>query len=127
MAGGRPTSYLDTFPAFILDYADNFSRYGDKLPSIEGLACELGVALSTIYLWEKDENKTGFSESLSYLKHKQARTCLNNGLDGTFNAAITKLVLHNHGYSDKQEVDNKSTDGSMSPRIIRDNIPDESK
>ena len=30
----------------------------------------------------------------------QGRTLLNNGLDGTFNPTIAKLVLSKHGYTD---------------------------
>jgi len=45
----------------------------------------------------------------------QERTAVNRGLDGTFNSAITKLILHNHGYSDKQAIDHASTDGTMTP------------
>jgi len=43
---------------------------------------------------------------------------VNRGLDGTFNAAITKLILHNHGYSEKQELAHTSPDESMSPTRI---------
>jgi hypothetical protein len=43
---------------------------------------------------------------------------LNNGLDGTFNPPITKMMLSKHGYSDKIEQDHTSSDGSMKQQII---------
>jgi hypothetical protein len=42
---------------------------------------------------------------------------IDGGLIGDFNPTITKLMLTKHGYSDKQEVDNKSSDGSMTPKV----------
>ena len=40
---------------------------------------------------------------------------LSGGLGGAYNAAITKLMLANHGYSEKVQQDNTSSDGSMTP------------
>ena len=40
---------------------------------------------------------------------------INGGLMGDFNASIAKVMMTKHGYSDKQEIDNTSSDGSMSP------------
>lgn len=39
----------------------------------------------------------------------------------------TKLMLSNYGYSEKQEIDPESSDGSMSPKPIRVELvpPDE--
>ena len=43
---------------------------------------------------------------------------MQNGLNNTFNSAITKLVLGKHGFHDKMEQDISSSDGSMKPTII---------
>ncbi|MDF7480882.1 DNA-packaging protein, partial [Proteus mirabilis] len=48
----------------------------------------------------------------------QEMKLINSGLAGDFNATITKLMLANHGYSEKQEVDHTSSDNSMSPTKI---------
>lgn len=73
-----------------------------RLPSIEGLAKYLGVARSTIYLWEKDYPE--FSDILENIKSEQAERLINNGLSGDYNPTISKLILTKHGYSDKQEI-----------------------
>ncbi|WP_415843310.1 terminase small subunit [Xenorhabdus thuongxuanensis] len=43
---------------------------------------------------------------------------INKGLTGDFNSTIAKMMLTKHGYSDKQEIDHRSPDGSMSPAKI---------
>jgi len=95
---------------YILDY----ESVGDVIPSRAGLGCFIGVDRSTVYEWEK--NHPIFSHTLRKIDIMQERTALNKGLDGTFNAAITKLILHNHGYSDRQATDHTSSDGSMTPK-----------
>ncbi|MEN7471298.1 terminase small subunit, partial [Providencia stuartii] len=52
------------------------------------------------------------------IKTLQENRLINKGLIGEFNPTITKLMLANHGYSEKQEVDHKSSDSSMSPTKI---------
>lgn len=44
---------------------------------------------------------------------EQERQLLNGGLTGQFNAAITKLMLANHGYGERQTIDHTSSDNSM--------------
>ncbi|WP_218060016.1 DNA-packaging protein [Gilliamella sp. wkB72] len=41
---------------------------------------------------------------------------VNKGLIGDFNVPITKPMLSNHGYSEKQEIYHQSSDGTMSPK-----------
>ncbi|MDF7387072.1 DNA-packaging protein, partial [Proteus mirabilis] len=62
-----------------------------------------------------------FSDTLDGIMAFQEMKLINSGLAGDFNATITKLMLANHGYSEKQEVDHQSSDGSMSqkPTVIR--------
>jgi hypothetical protein len=43
---------------------------------------------------------------------------VNKGLNNTFNAAITKLVLGKHGFHDKMDQDLTSSDKSMQPNVI---------
>jgi len=52
---------------------------------------------------------------------------VNKGLTGDFNATITKLMLANHGYSEKQSIDHQLSDSSMSPKPVRVELvsPDE--
>ena len=81
----------------------DFTSQGDQMPSIVGLAKYLGVARATLYKWCDDGDKPEFSDTLEFLEDEQERTLFNKGLTGDFNAAITKLALGNHGYSDKTE------------------------
>lgn len=107
MGRGRPTKYNAELQAKADWYAgEGWIECGDAVPSQEGLACELGLALSTVREWGTDGKHPDFSVTLAKIAAQQARTAVNKGLSGDFNAAITKLVLHNHGYSDKvqQEV-----------------------
>lgn len=55
--------------------------------------------------WKHDDNKQEFSYTLEKIKDQQHLTLLNKGLSGEFNASITKLMLHNYGYSDKQKIE----------------------
>ena len=74
-----------------------------KLPSIEGLSIYLGVARSTIYEWK--EKYKEFSDILDEIMSEQAERLVNNGLSGSYNSTIAKLILTKHGYSDKIDSD----------------------
>ena len=86
---------------------------GEAIPSHVGLAMFLGVTKSTIYEWAKHHE--AFSDTLEVISNCQEQKAVNHGIVGTFNPTITKLVLANHGYSDKQELAHTSPDGSMTP------------
>jgi len=109
----RPTTcdfeVLDKTKEYLVSYEDN----GDIMPSVAGLAIHLGVGRQTIYDWKnliKDDHvdtesdcRLEFSYILETLLAKQEQILFKNGLKGDFNAAITKLALGKHGYSDKQD------------------------
>lgn len=54
----------------------------------------------------------------------QQRVLINKGLSRKADASLSKLLLMKHGYSEKQEVDVSSSDGSMSPTRIELVAPD---
>ena len=87
-----------------------------------GLACYLGKHKSSMYEYSK-QNKE-FSDTLEAIKTVQENKLINKGLTGEFNSPIVKLMLANHGYSEKQEIDHQSSDGSMSPQSKEDAILD---
>lgn len=64
---------------------------------------------------EQDAEFLSTLESIK--KAEQELLLISGGLGGGFNATIAKLMLTNHGYSDKAQVDNTSSDGSMSPNL----------
>lgn len=112
MAGGRPTDYSEQIAKHAWDYISRCNdslkdnRLTVNLPSIEGLAMHLEVSRSTVYLWQKEYPE--FSDILEVLLQKQAQALLNNGLSGSYNSTIAKLILTKHGYTDKAEVDQKT-------------------
>ena len=111
---GRPSKYGECLPRAQEYLMGAWRTVGDVVPSIAGLACFLGVTRECIYEWQRTHD--GFSDICNGLLTIQERELANRGLDGTFNGQITKLMLSKHGYSDRVETDNKSSDGSMTPR-----------
>lgn len=85
-----------------------------NLPTVEGLAYELGVNKTTIYEWCKANEE--FSNAIDRLKAKQARELISKGLSGDYNPTIAKLMLSaNHGMREKTDM---TTDGKELPPII---------
>lgn len=111
--GGRPTTYSDEMAKDAWDYVQQFANDEGKgenlkvnLPTIEGLALFLGISRSTLYLWQKEHSQ--FSDIIETLQQKQASVLINNGLSGNYNPTIAKVLLTKHGYTDKQEIDQKT-------------------
>lgn len=122
---GRPTEYSeeivtkanqylasckDEFENLVAQESDKYTTYKQvlkvKLPSIEGLALYLEIHRSTIYEWQKTYPE--FSDIIEKLQQQQAETLVNNGLSGNYNPTIAKVLLTKHGYTDKQEIDQKT-------------------
>ena len=117
MPAGRPSDYTADTIFAAWEYATSGWRdAGDKVPSVAGLACEIGVHRDTCYAWAKDPEKAEFSDILKMIAQTQERVLINRGLAGEFNAPITKMMMSKHGYADA--VDNTSSDGSMGPTRI---------
>lgn len=91
---------------------DGYKEIENIVPSVAGLSCYLGVSKSTVYEWAKDtpENRlipirVRFSDTLDAIQAKQEMLLINGGLSQVFSGTITKLMLANHGYSDKVQTD----------------------
>lgn len=110
MAAGRPTKYNESVIELARDYLVNFESYGDAVPTIAGLACEIGISRETVYAWMADEEKQEFSDIAKQLMTHQERKLTNGSLENRLNPMIAKLMLSKHGYSDKQEIDITSHD-----------------
>jgi len=95
---GRATEYNKAMQKKAETYLEENTRV---IPSVAGLAVFLKVARSTIYKWA-NENPS-FSDTLDEILANQELDALDGGLNGTFNPAISKLILANHGYKEKQE------------------------
>jgi len=99
---GRPTKYTKEILKKAKDYVENFEKYGDVIPTVEGLALLLKVHRDTIYEWKK--NHPEFSDMLEQLINQQTKILINAGLLGKVNVAIAKLLLAKQGYSEKMEI-----------------------
>lgn len=111
----RPTDYnpeiLQKAKDYLAKAIDDEYTVGDKerpiykirvkLPSIEGCAVFLGIHKDTIYEWEKIHPE--FSDVIEALRATQAERLINEGLAGTYNPTISKLLLAKHGYVEKSE------------------------
>ena len=117
---GRPSKYNEQMQANADRYVFDFNEQGDVIPSQSGLCCWLGISRSTLFEWSKVY--PDFSSTLEAIQSKQETMTLNKALVGEFNSTIAKLVLANHGYSDKQELAHTSPDGSMSPAASQEAV-----
>lgn len=94
-----------------------------QLPTIEGLALYLEISRSTLYLWQKEHQ--AFSDIIEVLQQKQAQVLINNGLGGRYNPTIAKVLLTKHGYTDKQEIDQRTDhSGSIEHKIDHSKLSD---
>lgn len=116
--GGRPTKLTDELISKAEMYLTDYPSNGDIVPTIAGLSVYLDIAKSSIYKYRDESDR--FSDTLERIESLQESKLVNGGLLGDFNATIAKLMLSNHGYSEKQVVDNTSSDGSMSPQAAPD-------
>lgn len=120
---GRPTKLTADFIERAEEYMQIWSEdLNELIPSIAGLSVYTKVSRESLHSWSNkewpegvdDDIKRHFSDIVRELQATQELKLMNGGLGGTMNPAITKLILHKHGHTEKTEVDNKSTDGSMS-------------
>ena len=110
---GRPSTYRKKFCNINGYLRDCEKRL--KLPSIVGYAGYLGVTSNRLHEWGKKHPE--FRYSLDILLDIQHELLLSNGLTGTYNASIAKLILsNNHGYKVRQDF--TSEDEPLSAPII---------
>lgn len=111
---GRPSKMGESLLKAKEYLMGGYEKVGDVVPSVAGMSCYLGISRSRAYEYAKQSPE--FKDTLEDIQTLQERGLINKGLSGVFNPTITKLMLANHGYAEKQEVDNKSSDGSMTPK-----------
>ena len=132
---GRPSLLDEEKLQKAKDYLlGGFKDIENIVPSAAGLACYLGVSKKTIFNWadvsEDDENNplgVEFLHTFNAIQTKQEMMLINGGLSQQFSGVITKLMLTNHGYSDKVQTDVTSSDGSMTPKGLDDFYADYGK
>lgn len=109
---GAPTKYTPELIKKAHQYLAEWNqpdKYGetDVVPTQAALATYLNLSLSTVEKWATHKDKVDFLRVLADLDQLQHRILVNKGLAGSFNSNITKMILTNHGYSDKKEFDVK--------------------
>lgn len=103
---GRPLKYNDKIIEKTKDYIENYKKYGDEIPMVDGLALELGVHRDTINDWE--HKYPDFSDFVRILMTSQGRKLMNGSLNGEFREKTATLALSSHhGLVAKQELDIK--------------------
>ncbi|AEP29721.1 DNA-packaging protein [Brumicola nitratireducens] len=106
----RPTKYCKKVQAKADWYAEGgYLDCGDAVPSQAGLACELSVTRQTLVNWKEQHPK--FLDTLDLISVVQERLSLSGGLKGEMNSAIVKLLLANHGYSEKKALHHNVSEG----------------
>ena len=109
---GRPSTLTPEVIELAWSYVDQYDEYEHAVPSVVGLCKVINRAKSTVYKWAEDDDNP-FSDILRAINENQELVTFNKSLTGEYNAAIAKLLLGKHGYSDKH--DHTSSDKSMSP------------
>lgn len=92
-----------------LYYYENYELLGDVIPQIAGLAIHLGRCVNTIKNWSKVKGNEAFLTVVEKIDTNQERCLINGSLKGNLNPTISKLILSNHGYNDKQEIEQTTT------------------
>lgn len=124
----RPTKYTEELLQLAYEYIEEFETRGAKqrvendesweiVPSAVGLARFIGIDSTTLYAWIKEEGKEEFSHIAMAVQDAQHLKLLNGGLKGYLEKSITKLLLSKHGYAEKVQQDNISSDGSMNNEL----------
>lgn len=104
MAGGRPLEYSEKILNKAREYLTLCQDTDEQinLPTKGGLAVFLDVSRDTLYDWSSKYPE--FSYIMEQLGGIQEDRLINNGLAGTYNPTIAKVLLTKHGYIDKQDV-----------------------
>lgn len=116
---GCPSKLTEELIAKAKEYLfGGYESLGDVVPSVAGLACYLEISRKSAYNYSEQSEE--FLHIVEGILSLQENKLINGGLKGDFNASIAKLMLAKHGYSEKQEVDHKSSDNSMTPKGLND-------
>jgi hypothetical protein len=109
----RPTILTEELEQLIESYLDVYKEeLNQVVPTVVGLCSYVNVSKATIYNWKESGVSQVLLDTLEKIEEQQHIGLINGGLSNQFNANITKLMLANHGYSEKVQQDNISSDGS---------------
>lgn len=100
---GRPVEYTEEAITKLPLYLEE-CLVKQSLPKRAGFALYLGISKSTLWEWEQKFEQ--LSNALKILDTVQEESIIDGALYNKMNAVIAKLLLSNHGYSDKIQTDN---------------------
>ncbi|WP_066770050.1 hypothetical protein [Sphingobium sp. CCH11-B1] len=121
---GRPSKYKDAYCGEVVTHMTEGA-------SLTSFAAEIGVSRATINVWMEEHPE--FLEAVGKAKAKCAswwekqgrRIALEGGGPGSSTLAIFGMKnMGGDDWTDKQEVDHRSSDGSMTPQPPIYNITD---
>ncbi len=99
------SEYDPIFCEKVDDYLKTTGRENTTLPTIEGFAIYLDVAIKTLYNWAKKHPE--FLQALEKIKIRQKQQLIDDGIYGgkDINAVIVKLLLMaNHGMKERSDI-----------------------
>ena len=108
-----PTKYTPELLEKAQEYLDTWEELGDAVPMLVGMSIHCGITEKTRMKYEKEHEAMGIV--CAGVREAQQQVLINKGLTKIHDNSLTKLMLMKHGFTDKQTVDMKSSDGSMSP------------
>ena len=124
MKAGRPLEYsqeyIDNARVYLDSCIDTFAdkesdiKASVKIPTKGGLAVHLGVARETLYDWSRKYPE--FSDIMEQLGAIQEERLINNGLSGSYNSTIAKVLLTKHGY--REGIDQTTNDKDLPIPIL---------
>lgn len=109
----RPTTYNDEVVSKGIEYIENCP---DNLPSVVGLCLYIERGKSCVYDWIKQDDKKALSDIVSIVNEMQEHILINKSITNEFNSKIAAMMLSKFGHIERKEIDNKSSDGSMTPK-----------
>lgn len=111
---GQPTLLTPELIERARKYIEDFADDGySVIPTAAGMALYLGVSKQAIHLWAANGGE--FLEPYSKMLQVQEAMTLGKALTSEFNSNISKLILANHGYSDRQAVDVTTNGKDIAP------------
>lgn len=109
----RPTTYDEELIELGKDYIVNCP---DNLPSIVGLCLHIERSKSIVYAWIKEDDKSQLLDIVTIVNEMQEHILINKSITNEFNSKIAAMMLSKFGHIERKEIDNKSSDGSMTPK-----------
>lgn len=114
MGRGRPSKYtpelIERAQQYLAEWREpKADTIEDVIPTREALASYLGISLSCLEKWSRDESKEDLLRVLRKLDSDQVSILINRGLKGDFNSNIAKLILSRRGYSETKDLNVKGS------------------